>query len=147
MLSTWLISFQCKLYATPIELHIKRSLSIRGFYLSSPFLTIEAKSNPILTQHNLTQPKFGLYTKNDCRPPNHPPPQCWRYLSCQWPDFNQTLKSRLLGSSWTDFKCLADINPGIICPGDICPYREYLSCYWPNFDWTFWAKNLFGTQN
>ena len=38
MLSTWLISFQCKLYATPIELHIKRSLSIRGFYLSSPFV-------------------------------------------------------------------------------------------------------------
>ena len=38
MLSTWLISFQCKLYATPIELHIKRSLSMRGFYLSSPFV-------------------------------------------------------------------------------------------------------------
>ena len=36
--STWLISFQSKLYATPIELHIKRSLSIRGFYLSSPFV-------------------------------------------------------------------------------------------------------------
>ena len=31
---TWLISFQCKLYAT----HIKRSLSIWGFYLSSPFV-------------------------------------------------------------------------------------------------------------
>ena len=36
--STWLISFQCKLYATPIEFHIKRSLSIWGFYLSSPFV-------------------------------------------------------------------------------------------------------------
>ena len=36
--STWLISFQCKLYATPIELHIKRSLSMRAFYLSSPFV-------------------------------------------------------------------------------------------------------------
>ena len=32
------ISFQCKLCATPIEFHIKRSLSIRGFYLSSPFV-------------------------------------------------------------------------------------------------------------
>ena len=38
MLSTLLISFQCNLYATPIEFHIKRSLSIWGFYLSSPFV-------------------------------------------------------------------------------------------------------------
>ena len=36
--ATWLISFQYKLNAIPIELHIKRSLSIRGFYLSSPFI-------------------------------------------------------------------------------------------------------------
>ena len=36
------------------------------------------------------------------------------YLSCYWPDFDQTLKSRFLGPSWTNFFC-----HGYICPGNI----------------------------
>ena len=30
--------------------------------------------------------------------------------------------------------------PGMICPGDICPYQQYLSCYWYDFDQTFWTQ-------
>ena len=56
------------------------------------------------------------------------------YLSCYWPDFDQTLKCRFLGPSLTDFNCHDDICPGNICPGDLCPYQEYLSCHWPDFE-------------
>ena len=56
------------------------------------------------------------------------------YLSCYWPDFDQTLKVDSLDNLGTDSNCHGDICPGNICPGDICPYQEYLSCYWPDFD-------------
>ena len=37
--------------------------------------------------------------------------------------------SLLLGPSLTDSYCHRDIGPGIICPGNICPYQEYLTSY------------------
>ena len=52
------------------------------------------------------------------------------YLSCYWPDFDQTLKEE------TDFNYHGDICPGDIFPGDICPYQEYLGCCWPDFNQT-----------
>ena len=49
-------SFQCQLHAIPIELHIKRSLSIRGFYLSSPFVfySFLLADNPCFLYVNLS---------------------------------------------------------------------------------------------
>ena len=55
---------------------------------------------------------------------NHIYTQCQQFLSCYWPDFDETLK---VGS------CHGDIYPDNICLGNICPYQEYLSCYWPDF--------------
>ena len=46
------------------------------------------------------------------------------YLSCYWPNFDQTLVS-FLGPSLTDVNCHGDICPGHIWPGDICPYQQY----------------------
>ena len=50
------------------------------------------------------------------------------YLSCYWPDVNQTL-GRFLEPFLTDANHYGDICPVNICLGNICPYQEYLSCY------------------
>ena len=58
------------------------------------------------------------------------------YLSCYWPDVNQTLKVGFWNLFLTDANHYGDICPINICLGNICPYQEYLSCYWPVFDHT-----------
>ena len=63
------------------------------------------------------------------------------YLSCYWPDFDQTLKV----GSWDYLEQISTIAvtffqatlvQATFGPGNICPYQEYLSCYWPIFDQT-----------
>ena len=65
-------------------------------------------------------------------PPPPPPPtqtQCQQYLSCYWPDLDETLKV----GSWEHLEHIYDsqhdICPDNICPGSICPYQEYPRCY------------------
>ena len=58
------------------------------------------------------------------------------YLSCYWPDVDQTLKVGFWNLFLTDANHYGDICPVNICLGNICPYQEYLSCYWVNFDQT-----------
>jgi len=76
--------------------------------------------------------KLELNTKIGLHNHHHPPPppitttQTLRqqYLSCYWPDFDQTLNK---GSWEHKQQILTDISPGNICLGDIFPYQQYLS--------------------
>ena len=60
-----------------------------------------------------------------------PPPtqtQYQQYLSCYWPDFDETLKV----GSWEH---LEQIQTGRVpFVPVICPYQEYLNYYWHNLD-------------
>ena len=53
-----------------------------------------------------------------------------QYLSCFWPDFDQT---RYLRSSLAGHNCQSDIFPGNICPGCICHTKDNEISY------TIWA--------
>ena len=78
---------------------------------------------------------LGLTRKWLCIPhPTTTETQYQQYLSCYWPDFNETLK---VGSC----EHLEQIPTVDICAGNIYPvyiytYQEYLSCCWPDFDET-----------
>ena len=86
------------------------------------------------------QPNFnttvGFYTKITLQSPPPPPlpttatqTQCQQYLSCYWPNFDETLKV----SSWEHLEHIYDSQhdncQDNICPGNICPYQKYLRCY------------------
>ena len=86
--------------------------------------------------------KIGLHTTN--HPPTPTTTQTLRqqYLSCYWPDLDQTLNKGF----WQyilqiNYNCYHDICPGSICPGDICHYQENLICLWTNFDQTLQKKS------
>ena len=117
---------QCQQYLCCYWPDFDQTLKISAFLLSQPQLN-----------DNLTSTVVGGWTwKWLCTPPHPTPPtqtQCQQYLSCYWPDFDQTL-GRFLRPFWTDFNCQCNLCPGYICPGniclgDICQYKEYLSCY------------------
>ena len=107
--------------------------NFHGIELSSPNIASSAQlSKP---QHNLNT-RLGLTIKWLCTPTTET--QCQQYLSCYWPDFDETLKvGRFLWTFRTDSNCQGDICSRNICPHDTCPYQEYLSCYWWNFKCSF----------
>ena len=89
---------------------------------------------------------------------HHPPPpptqtQCLQYLSCYWPDFDQTLKV----GSWDHLSQMPTVTVTFVqvtffletfvqatfVPATFVPSTiVHLRCYWPNFDQTFWPMFL-----
>ena len=116
----------------------------KAFIPKMSIFSILSKPQPNL---NLTSTQRLDFTRkwlyNHHPSPTHPPTQTQsqQYLSCYWPDFDETLKV----GSWEHLEqipTVSDICPGNICPGNICPYQEYLSWYLLDFDQTFLTQFL-----
>ena len=104
-------------------------------------LSISAISQLLLARFgsNFKQRVLGTYTidyncpHNIC-PGNICPYQ--QYLSCHWPNFDQTLNKWSLEHIQQITTVTTTFVKTNICPGDICPYQQYYSCYWPDLDQT-----------
>ena len=132
---------------------IQQKLSLTRKWLCTPHPTHHTNSMSGISQLSLTWfwPNFKhwflwLYWTDfnyhcDFCPGNICPGnicQYQEYLSCYWPDLDETLKE----GSWDHFPQMPTVTvtcPGSICPGDICPYQEYLGCLLHR---TFWTQSL-----
>ena len=111
------------LYPQPSDLNFEFSiLHSPSFYLKSPVCNLNSPSTLLppffvisigyCQKLNLTSPqRLGFTRKWLCNHPHHhlPPPthtQCQQYLSCYWPDFDETLK----GGSWEHIEQITTVT-------------------------------------